>query len=810
MFKNYFKVAVRHLLKNKIYAVINIAGLALGIAACLLLVQYVSFESSYDRFHQNKDRIYRASMFKYEKGEPEQTFAFTYPAVAPNLKKDFPEVEEAVRMRRTRFVVNYEDKVHSELVYFVDEPFLDMFSFSFLKGDPATALEGAYSIVISEDMAQKYFGADDPMGKTLQFDAGQTQIPFTVSGLMKNVPENSHMDFDFLLPYQTYSDYVGQFGADAENSWRWSDFYTYIMLKPGTDVADLQAKLPAFASNYMQETFDRFGYEIAFKLQPLNDIHLYSDLSYELRVNGNIKYVYALGFIALFILLIAWINYINLSTARSMDRAREVGVRKVSGATRRQLISQFLIETVLINALALGGGILLFNLSLPYFQDILGKEITPSILHLPAFWLAALLVFGLGTLLSGLYPSFILSAFRPVFALKNTWQIGRLSTGSAGLRRGLVVFQFVASVGLIAGTLALYRQIQFMQKQDLGINIDQTLVVRDNQRHDSTFVERVKTFRQTLLSHPDIVNFTASGDIPGKEVGNSWNLRRVKDENESLKRCRTFAIDADFIPNYELEIIAGRNFSEDYGMDENLAILNETAVKVLGFTNPEAALNEEITSTDGEVRMRVIGVIKDYHQESLKYNFKPIVYRYAQVGWNYYSLQVQTNNPQEVLYHVEKSWKTHFADAPIQHFFLDDFFNRQYQADMRFGWIVGLFSVLAIIVACLGLFGLASFSISRRTKEIGVRKILGAQVGQILLLLFREFFRLILIASLVALPIAFWLISRWLGNYAYAISLSWWFFVLPVLAVVLIAALTVGFHSVRAATANPVNSLRYE
>lgn len=808
MLQNYLKIAWRNLSKNRLYSTVNIFGLAIGMTACLLLWQYVRFEKSYDQFHTQKDRLYRVAMYKYEKGEPEQDFAFTYPAVAPNLKKDFPEIEEAIRMRQTRFIVKYEDQIHPEFPFFVDEPFLEMFSFPMVVGDPATALEGANSVVISERIAKKYFGEAQAMDQTIMLEANGTLMPFQVSAVMEDTPENSHMKLDLLMPYKTYSNYVTQFGGDAENNWGWSDFYTYVLLKPGTDAEALSAKLPAFIRQYKGEEFDQYGFEIALRLQSVPDIHLTSDLGYELRVNGNAKYVFFLGIIALFILMIAWVNYINLSTARAMDRAREVGVRKVSGATKGQLVRQFLFETGVVNVIAFMMALSFFYFGMPYFELLSGKPLGEPLLQDPSTWVVMLGILGTGILLAGLYPAFVLSSFRPIRALKKMVNDG--GKGQSTLRKGLVVFQFATSIALIASTFAMFRQLQFMQNRSLGINIDQTLVLRDNSSQDSSFVSRVAAFKTDLLANPSIQTFTASGDVPGKEVGGSSNLRRIGDENQSLKRCRIFEVDTEFFTNYDLELVAGRSFEEDRGTDDQAVILNETGVKVLGFKSPEDAIGKEIAYPSGEVVLPIIGVIKDYHQESLKFNFKPIVYQKEDFGWNYYSLKVNTAENAKLISFVENQWKVHFPNTPLSHFFLDDFFNRQYQSDQRFGWIVSLFSSLAIIIACLGLFGLSAFSIRKRTKEIGVRKVLGAQVDQILLLLSKDYFRLILIASMIALPLAFWGITTWLKSYAYAIELGIWFYVLPVLAVLFIAALTVCYQSIKAAFANPIKALRYE
>lgn len=445
---------------------------------------------------------------------------------------------------------------------------------------------------------------------------------------------------------------------------------------------------------------------------------------------------------------------------------------------------------------------------MPYFEDLTGKTLGTTLLADSSSWLIMLFVLGAGILMAGIYPAFVLSSFKPITALKKL--VAGTATRQNMLRKGLVVFQFSASVALIACTIAMFKQLAFMNQQSLGVDIEQTLVLRDDMDHDSTFINKVETFKTDLLANPAIQTFTASGDVPGKEVGGSWNLRRVKDENKSLKRCRIFEVDTEFFSNYDLQVIAGRNFSEERGTDDRNVVLNETAVKVLGFNDPEAALDQEISDAGGETVMKIIGVIKDYHQESLKFNFKPIVYQKEDYGWQFYSLKINTGDVPGLISFVENQWKTHFPNAPLRHFFLDDFFNQQYQSDRRFGWIVSLFSTLAIFIACLGLFGLSAFSIRKRTKEIGIRKVLGAQTNQIMLLLSKDYFKLILLASVIALPLAYWGIQKWLHSYAYAVELGIWFYILPVLFVLLIAAMTVSYQSIKAALANPIKALRYE
>ncbi len=806
MFKNYLKITLRSLRKNPAFSTINILGLTIGLAAFLLIMQYVRFERSYDDLHERADRIFRVAMTVVEHGEQDQTFAFTYPAVAPNIRRDYPEVASAVRFRRTGAILTHGDRQFNETLYFTDSTLNDIFSFPVLKGDMHAALSTPFTAMVSASYAGKYFGEEDPIGQVLETDDG---FRLEVGGVFADVPANSHIDFDVLVSYITYVQVVSEFGADAENSWGWSDFYTYILLEKGASSDVLQQKLADFAQRYKGEEMASDNYELTFTLQPLRDIHLHSDLGYELQANGNARYVYFLVLVGLFIVFIAWFNYINLSTARSMERAREVGVRKVVGARRGQLIRQFLTESAVLNLFALVAALLLVEALFPYFRDLVGREIQFTLMSEGRFWGYALALFLGGTLLAGLYPAFVMSGYRPIHVLKSSFS-ARMSSGG-NLRQSLVVFQFVATIALMAGTFAVYRQLQFMRQTDLGIDIGETLVLSDIAYRDSAFVETVQTFREELLRHPDILAVTASGDVPGKEVGNSTGLRWVRSEDKSFRRMRNFAVDDRFMPQYGMELLAGRLFDENFRDSELLdLIINETAMRVFGFESPEAAIGEEIMDGSGASRGRIVGVVEDYHQEALKFDFKPIVFYQARSNFEYYSLKLETDDPAAVVSYASQLWQRHFPDAPFTSFFLDEFFNRQYLADRRFGSIFGTFTLLAILVACLGLFGLSSYSVSRRTKEIGIRKVLGADMSQILLLLSREYMRLIALSGLLALPLAYWWMRGWLENYAYTIKLGWWFFIIPLLAVAFLAAVTVSYQSIRAALANPVDSLRYE
>ncbi|WPP49844.1 ABC transporter permease [Catalinimonas niigatensis] len=807
MIKNYFTIALRNLLKNKVFSFINILGLAIGIAACLLILQYVQWELSYDDFHANKENLYRVKQNRYNKGVLTTEWAAGCGAAGYELKEGFEEVEEYATLRPTGGVVIYKEATggpvrhKEEKMYFATASFLPMFSFDLLQGDEATALEKPYTAVISQAAAQRYFGEEDPIGKRISVN---DQNEYEITGVFQDIPENSHLKFDFLFSYSTF---VGWAGEEVITAWQWDGFYTYLKLKDGTDPKALEAKIPALIEAKAGEELAAYDSDMDFYLQPLTDIHLTSNYMMEAEVNGDQEAVYALLIIAIFIILIAWVNYINLSTAKSVDRAKEVGIRKVMGSQRTQLIRQFMAESVLLNVLAVIIAIVLVLVSYRYFSSLIGQELTLSLFLTASFWWFLLGIFVIGAFFSGIYPAFVLSAFRPVQVLK-----GKMSTSKNGvmLRKTLVVLQFAASVFLIAGTLIVYQQIMYMQDQELGVAIDQTLVIEaPSVVDDSVYADRVESFKAALTRNSSIKAATASTAVPGNKPG--WNAGGIKliaqDDSES-NQYRVIGIDYDFLDAFQLEIVEGRNFSRDFGTDESAVLFNESAVKLLGFDEAEAALNEEIFFW-GDT-FKIVGVVKDYHQESLKANFDPLIFRLIPASRSFFSLKVETAHLPETIATANQVWDNFFPGNPFSYFFLDDHFNKQYQSDLRFGQTFGFFALLAIFVACLGLFGLSSFMAVQKTKEIGIRKVLGSSVSGIVALLSKDFVLLVIIASLVTLPLVYFVMDSWLSDYAFRIEIAWWLLLVPVILVLLIALFTISFQTVRAALADPAKSLRYE
>ena len=806
MIKNYFKTAWRNLWRNKTFSAINIFGLSIGVAAFLLIINYLRFEYSYDDAHVKKDRIFRVPMMTKEKGGKEQTFAFTYPAVAPALKKDFPEIEETVRFRRQGGIVTYGEQkiIEPGTLYYADASLFRIFSFRFVKGNAATAFKELNDAVITEETAKKYFGNTDPIGKALRY----RNEDYVVKAVLEDIPANSHIQFNILL---NYNKYIQLTNGDANTSWGWSDFYTYILLKPGTDAKALQAKLPAFAERYMGTEMKQRDYENSFYLQPLKDIHLRSKYDYELAGNGNFSYLKYLGIAALFILFIAWINYVNLSTAHSLDRSKEVGIRKVVGAGKFQLIRQFLTESLFLNIIAILIGITIFRLTLPAFSNLVQKDISSLYVSDWRFWIFIILVFLLGIFLSAFYPAFVLSSFQPIYSIKTSQGGSGLKGGKNFLRKSLVVLQFIAAIVLITGAIGFYRQLHYMQSRDLGVNIKQTLVVQQTANQDSSGIPAFAAFVNDMETNPAIQSVTASTSVPGGEVGGSSDF--ALKNSQSGKRCRVLGVDNKFVPAYGLKIIAGRNFTNDKPAVDTAVILNilvnETAAKVFGFADPADILGQYLDGAG--FHCKVIGVVKDYHQESLQYSFDPIVF-YPEEERNFgnFSLKLSTTDLPALMNFVKQKWNARFPASPFSYFFLDDQFDAQYKNDRLFATVLWLFTAIAIVIACLGLFGLSLFTITKRNKEISIRKVLGATLFQITSLITKDYLKLVLLAGMVALPVAYILVNKWLKDYAFHINIGLWFFFLPVFMIVTIALVTVLYQSLKAGAASPMKNLRTE
>ncbi len=801
MFKNYFKTAWRNIRKNKLFSAINILGLSIGIATCFIIMLYVQDELSYDRFNVKAERTYRVA-FKANMNGGKILEGNVMPPVAAALKNDYPEVEEATRLNLngdTKITYNNKTFKESKLVI-VDSNFFSVFTLPFIQGDAKTALMEPHTIVLTKDMVHKYFNTEDPIGKLLKID----NELFKVTGVIDNIPANCHFHFDFFvslsnLPYA------------RDPSWLSSGMFTYIVLKKGYDYKKLEAKFPNMVEKYMGPQiqqqmglslaqFRTKGNELGFILQPLTSIHLYSDTNFELEPGGNASYVYIFGGIAIFMLIVACINFINLSTASASKRAKEVGVRKVAGSGKLQLISQFLSESMLITLFALIIALALVQVALPAFNTISGKQLSFDVKPILAFIALGLLV----GIIAGIYPAFYLSSFKPIAVLK-----GKLTGNnkSFGLRSSLVVFQFFISVGLIISTIVVYQQMKFIQNKKLGYDKEQILTLPNSY----VLGKNEQVYKQQMLKDPRIVNATASYYKPAGPTNNNNAMAYPEGHDDQAMKTVEYHIDEQYIPTLGMQMAAGRNFSPAFATDSLGMIINESAEKAFGWGTMNAIGKTviRVNSDKGtNVPFHVVGVVKDFNFKSLHEPITPLLMTLEPEGGLIF--KIKTTDVSGLLSTMKKQWNAFNTDEPFTYSFMDDLFNKTYSAEQKTGTILNIFSVLIIFVACLGLFGLATYTAEQRTKEIGIRKVLGASVTQVTQMLSKEFLKLVLIASLIAFPAAWWAMNKWLQSFAYRINISWWVFVVAGVSALLIALITVSFQAIKAAIANPVKSLRTE
>lgn len=804
MLKNYLTSIWRYISRNKSFTAINVLGLAIGMTACLLIAQFVMHEYSYDKFLDKSDRIFRVQLDRYNKGELSTRWASGCLGIGPDLKANFPEVDRYVRLSKSNALLAHGDIFFKEdNVFYSSADFFKIFSLPLVAGVDSLVLKEPYTMVISRSLAKKYFGDENPVGKSMRNNG---RVEYVITGMFEDIPETSHMKIDALLSFATYAILTGRTNEAELNQWQWDGFLTYILLDKNAKSLELESKLPAFVEQREGEELKRWEAGMTFRLQPISDIHLDSNFIGEFKSNGDRSTVKFLSVVAILIIFIAWINYINLSTAKSIERAREVGVRKVMGGFRFQLLQQFLFESVLLNSVAVALAIGLVATLTPWFSQLTARPIDLTLFREPQFWIGVVLMILAGALLAGLYPAFVLSGFRPVEVLK-----GRFKNTGQGVRfrKGMVVVQFMASVALIVGTFTVYQQINFMRTQKLGVNIDQTLVLHSPNIVDSTLLTKFEAFKQQVLQYPEVSAVSASSSVPGRSPDwNAGGIRRLSQREDEANQYRVIMMDHDFIQSYGLEIAAGRPFSGEVSGEEGTVILNESGAKLMGFTNLDDAINDRINFW-GDT-FRIVGVVRDYAQESLKKSVEPLVFRYSPAPGGFYSIKLNTTKVKESMVHFEALWKEFFPGNPFNFFFLDDHYNQQYQADQQFGSVFGVFSGLAIFIACLGLFGLSSLTAIQRTKEIGIRKVLGASVPGILRLVSKDYLMLMAIAVVLAVPVAWWIMHLWLQGFASKITLTWWIFALPSLVVMIIALLTISVQIVKAAMVNPVQSLRYE
>jgi len=801
MFRNYLLVALRNLYRNRISTLVNILGLAIGMAAFVLIIQYVRFELSYDGFHEKQDVIFRMQQDRYNQGEITTQWAAGCSAVGQALYENFEEVENFTRFQKMNGVMTYgEIKFREEEMYMADTSFFDIFSFKVLKGDGHSSLESPMMMMLSGSTARKYFGDEDPVGKSLRFNGG---LELEVSGVFEDAPRNSHLKPDILVSWETL---VRFRGPELNTAWQWDAFFNYIQLHPDADPLAFEAKLPPFVEEQTGESMAQFGDGMEFHLQPLRSIHLNSDFMFEAEPGGNARSVYALIVVAIFLVVIAWVNFINMSGAQSLERAREVGMRKVNGAFRSQVLVRFLFESVLINLLAILLALLMVLVLHPSFNLLTGVQLDYSVGANACFWAAVLLIFVVGAFLSGIYPALFLSSFKPTTVFQG---VSELKVGGLGMRRILVIFQFATSLLLIAGTLSVYLQISFMRNSELGVDIDNVLVLRGPSVNDSTYAETFSAFKKEMLRNPDIEIVSASIGVPGRQP--QWNaggIRKLSDGGDKSNQYRIMGFDFDFVNFYGLEIIEGRNFSRDFGQNSSTVLFNEAAIELMGFEDNASAMNVPIYFW-GDT-FNIVGVLKNFHQEGLHREFEPLIFRFFEDPNGYYSLKVNAQKTREALAFAAEQWQLFFPLNPFEYFFLEDYYNEQYKNEVQFGRVFGLFAFLAIFIACLGLFGLSSYTTLQRRSEIGLRKVLGSSAGKAVFLLLRYFMIQVLIAVPVGLGLGYYIMHNWLQNFSYRIGIGWWFFMIPLLMVALITMITVGGQVVRTANVNPADSLRHE
>ncbi len=813
MFKNFLKIAWRNLRRNQSYAVINILGLAIGVACCLLILLWVADELSYDQWNAKADRTYRTAA-EINFGGSHRNYAVCPAPLAAALRADFPEVETAVRFRNYGpSLVKREVQNFKELnIFYTDSTVFDVFSIELTQGAPKNCLAAPNTVAISESMAHKYFQGENPVGKDLTFD---DRTKLTVTGVFKDMPHNSHFTSDFLVSLN---------GVEEANQQVWvsHNFQTYYVLREGADVAAFEAKVfPHLLEKYigpqvlgmMGKTYEEVaqsGAFIRYYYQPLTSIHLHSDLVGEMGPNASIQYVWIFTAAAIFVLLIACVNFMNLSTARSAQRAREIGLRKVLGSRKWDLIRQFLSESVFMAALSFVLALGISFLVMPYYNDLAGKELRIPVGN-PAFWAASLGGILLVGLLAGSYPAFYLSGFQPIKVLA-----GKLMSRTKGvsIRSVLVVFQFFIAVVLILGTMTIREQLGFIQHKKLGFDRDQVLIVDDAYALGNNLL----AFKEEMLKNASVKSAAVSSYLPTPSSRNDNPVcRESRLGDDVCVSMQNWYVDRDYAPTLGLEFVAGRNFSRDFPTDSTGLVLNETAVRKFGFDEPIGQI-VYVPDDFGEggpkmVPFHVIGVVRDFHYESLRQNIGALCLRQGG-SRGAIALKLDSGDAAGTVAAVERIWKSMAPGQPFNYYFLDESFDRVYRAENRISQIIGVFSGLSILVSCLGLLGLAAFATEQRIKEIGVRRVLGASVFGIAGLFSREFLRLVALAILIATPLAWWGISKWLEDFAYSIDTGWWSFLpkalLAGLIALLVAGLTVGFQSLRAALANPVDSLRSE
>jgi putative ABC transport system permease protein len=809
MIRNYFKIAWRNLMKYKFISFINLFGLTVGLTCCLLITTYILNELSYDKYNKNADDIYRITRTFYnQQGALSLKLSTISPPFGYYLTNDFPEIRKMTRLLDNGITpLRYKDKlINEKSVYFADENFFDVFSIQVLKGNPKTALADPFSVMLTEEAAKKYFGNEDPMNKVIR---ANNQFDVKVTGIYKAFPANSHMHPGMMISFNTLKDSLVYGEEGLRTNWGNNSFFTYLLLPKNYDPQKMINRFPAFIDAHMDRN-DYGGRQVSkfttLGLQKLTDIHLYSHTDFEAEPNGDISRIWIFGSIALFILLIACINYMNLSTARSALRAKEIGIRKVVGARKKALILQFLSESIIISWVAILIALGLLYFTLPWLNKISGQELSIDILLkwqvlVPLFLTPFVVGF-----LSGIYPALFMSSFQPVKTLKGIFRVGG---SNISFRKVLVVTQFAISIILIITTGIVFQQLHYMQQTSLGFDKDHVAVVPYN----GALSDKFESFRTELLSNSNIKSVGRSSRIPTGRLLDDMGAYTLS--GDSMMPTNTdikfVSVDYDFIPTYGISIAAGRNFSRDYGTDTAGFVINESAVKALGWKSAEKSVGKDFKY--GNQKGHIIGVVKDFNFESMHQQIVPMVLIMTPPSNPYFnnlSVKLSGNNISASLDYLQKTWQKFLPEIPYQYAFLDENFDKLYESEQRQGTLFTVFACIAIFIASLGLFGLSAFAITQRIKEIGVRKVLGANVSSIVTLLSKDFLKLVFIAAIIAFPVAWYAMNSWLKDFAYRISIPWWIFILAAIAAALIALITVSFQAIKAAISNPIKSLRTE
>jgi putative ABC transport system permease protein len=798
----YFRIAIRHIYKNPLFSLINIVGLATGITAFLLISLFVRYERSFDTFYKNYDRIYR---LRYERSSAEGEsvkFASCCPPAAIRIRELYPEVEAIARLFRYRATVIFGDrKYYEERMYFAEPQIFDVFNFELVAGDAVKGISNANCAFISQSCSRKYFGNENPLGQTITVDK---EMSFVITGIFHDIPDNSHLNFDILL---SWPNLLTHYGPDIESSWGDTGFFTYFRLKSGAMPSAFEDKLKSLVERDFGEELKRYKLTLDLKVQPLTDIHLKSDFMQETEVNGNNDTVRFMSIIAYFILIIAWINYVNITTARSLTRATEVGLSKIAGASGTQLIYQFFIESFLVNLAALIASLILLFAMLPLFCNLTGMSAGYVVWREDWFWFTVIALFFLSVFLSGTYPVFVQTSFKASEVLK-----GKYIHSKSGIfiRKALVIFQLLMAMSLMTCTLFVFRQVRFLQHQDKGISIDNILAVRAPRIRDASFGSKLLTFKHELLKNQVISKFSMGTEVPGRQI--LWDAGGIfRVGSDQSKNYQIVGIDYDYFDLLKAKIIAGRNFDRSFSSDSASLVLNEKAVKWMEFESSEAAINQKVNYWDKIYT--IVGVVKNYCQQSPKEAFEPHIFRFMPHGRDvrgFFMMKILPDNEKNVIKLVEEKYNEFFPDNAFDYFFLENYYEQQYKNEKILSSVFGAFALLSIIITCLGIFGLTSFLVLRKTKEISIRRVAGSNVFGIILLFSRDFISITWFAFIISVPICHYWLSEWLKTFEVKMDFSVWNYLLSLAASLLLILVTISFIVGKTAAINPADKLKSE